>query len=264
MRTVLLCGGRGMIDPETRNRMPKGMVKVGDRPLLWHVMNTFATHGHRDFVLALGEGSEHIRNYFLTYGSSWRDIEVSLATRAVKYLDRVDEENWSVKLIDTGIGARTGSRLARCAEYVRGEPFMLTYSDCLCNVNINALIEFHRAQGKVATITAVRPPFRFGTFHVKDGRIEGYSMQATLVSQGGYINGGYMVFEPRIFDYIDPFSECVLEAEVFGRLAQESQVAIFQHDGYWQPVDSERDVLGLNEQYRKNMRPWLPEPDQLK
>jgi glucose-1-phosphate cytidylyltransferase len=264
MRVLLLCGGRGLIDWENRRRIPKGMARIGERPLLWHVMSTFAAFGHRDFVLALGDGGEIIRRFFLGYDKQWRDIEVSLAGGSVEYLDRINEEDWRVQLIDTGREASAGARIARCRRYLGDEPFLLSYSDCLCNVDLTALVAFHCARGKVLTITGVRPPFRFGTFLVEEGQVISYSLEARLAGVGGHINGGYMVAEPELFRYVEPLNECNLEVEVFSRLAREGKVAIYAHDGYWQPIDGERDLLMLNEQYARNSRPWLPEPSKMK
>ncbi|HVM63100.1 MAG TPA: glucose-1-phosphate cytidylyltransferase [Verrucomicrobiae bacterium] len=264
MKILALCGGRGLIDPELRRRIPKGMIRIGDRPIIWHILNTFASYGHREFVLALGEGGQEIRDFFMQYGKGWRDVRLNLADGACEFLDVSDREDWGVNLVNTGNEALTGSRLARCRRYVEDAPFMVTYSDCLSNVNLTALRQFHQAHGKVATITGVQPPSRFGTFFLADGQVTGYTLDTHLVGKGGYINGGFMMFEPRIFDYVDPFSECSLEVEVFQKLVQDGQVAIFPHNGYWQPVDTERDMQLLNNLYEQNQRPWLPEPSQLK
>jgi glucose-1-phosphate cytidylyltransferase len=265
MKVLLFCGGRGFIDPETRLRIPKCMARIGERPLLWHVMNAFATFGHRTFVLALGTGSETIRDFFLEYGSHWRDVEVSLANRGVKYLDRIVEEDWTVQMVDTGREAMTGGRIARCRRYLDGERFLLSYSDCLCNVDLFSLVAAHAARENIVmTVTGVRPPSRFGTFFVEGQRVTRYSLESRLAGVGGYIHGGFMVAEPSIFQYVEPLNECNLEVEVFSRLAQEGKVAVFPHEGYWQPVDGERELLILNEQYRKNIRPWLPEPTIMK
>ena len=259
MKTLLLCGGRGAFDYESRIRIPKGMATLGDRPILWHIMKSFSTYGHNEFVLALGEGGQYIRNYFLEYGSQLQDIEVTLATSAVETLNHLPEEDWNIKLIDTGRQAQTGSRIARCRRYVEDETFFISYSDCLCNVNLASLLAYHRSQGKIITVTGVQPPTRFGIFFTKDDQVISYSSTTNLVGKNGFINGGYMVAEPSLFELLDPFNECTLENEVFKQLADDGQVAVYPHDGYWQAVDTERDMLMLNELYQANKRPWLPD-----
>ena len=264
MKVFLLCGGRGFIHPESRQRIPKALSPVGARPVLWHIMKTFATYGHTEFVLALGEGGDDIRQYFLQYSTHGRDVEVNVAQGTVQYLNRIPEDNWRIKLIETGLNAQAGSRLARCRQYLEDETFLLSYSDCLCNVNINQLLAFHRARGKLLTVTGIQPPSRFGTFLIQDEQVIDYNLNARLTGMGGYINGGYMVMEPGLFDHVEPFNECMLEREVFSHLVKIGQVAVYPHHGYWQSVDTERDILILSELDRTNQRPWLAEPDDLK
>jgi glucose-1-phosphate cytidylyltransferase len=264
MKVLLLCGGRGVIEPVSRKRTPKGLVTIGDRPMLWHIMKSFATYGHKDFILALGEGSADIRSYFLQYHLHSHDIELDLAHPVPKQLNTTQEEDWTVKFVDTGLNAHTGSRISRCARYLDDSLFLLSYSDCLCDVNINTLIEFHKQQGAVLTVTGVRPPSRFGTFYVQDRKVTGYSLEARLTGIGGYVNGGFMVVAKSLFDYLEPYSECNLERDIFVRLVQEGKVAVYQHDGYWQAVDTERDLLQLNSLYESNQRPWLPSPGHLR
>jgi len=259
MQTILLCGGRGVYDYEAGNRIPKGMVMLGDRPILWHIMKTFATYDHNDFILAIGDGGQYIRNYFLNYGLQLQDVAVSISNGVVEPLNRLPEESWNVKLINTGRNARTGSRIARCRRYVEDETFLIGYSDCLCNVNISNLIAYHRLMGKIITVTGVQPPSRFGTFFTNNDQVVGYSEITNLVGKGGYINGGYMVAESSFFDFLSPYNECTLENEVFSQLAKDGQVAVYPHDGYWQAVDTERDLILLNGLYEANKRPWLPE-----
>jgi glucose-1-phosphate cytidylyltransferase len=262
MKTLLLCGGRGVYDHESHVRIPKGMLMLGDRPILWHIMKTFSIYSYNDFVLALGDGGQYIRNFFLQYVSQLQDIELTISDGTIKTLNQLPEENWMVKFVDTGRNAHTGSRIARCRRYVENESFIISYSDCLCNVNIPELLAYHRKQGKIVTITGVQPPSRFGTFFTDNLQVTGYSSTTKLVTKGGFINGGFMIAEPSLFDYLTPYNECTLENEVFSQLAYEGQVAVFPHDGYWQAVDTERDMLVLNELYQVNKRPWLPDvPD---
>jgi len=246
-----------VIDPETRQRIPKAMMQVGGRPLIWHVMKIFAAAGHADFVLALGEGGESIRRYCLYQHIEGRDIAFHSGTDALEYLSRSPEENWRIKCVDTGLNAQTGSRIARCRRHLEGESFFVTYSDCLCNVDLAALLKAHQRSGKTVTITGVQPSSRFGTFSVSDGEVTGYSLDTKLTGMGGYLNGGFMVMEPGIFGHLDIVNECNLEREVFAKLAGERAVGVFPHTGYWQAVDTERDLQTVTRLYTENHRPWL-------
>jgi glucose-1-phosphate cytidylyltransferase len=257
MKTMILCGGRGIIDPETRHRIPKALLQVGGKPLIWHIMKTFSAEGFTDFILALGEGGDAIRRHFFYQHLEGRDIEIYSGSSKVDYLTRNSEENWRIKMIDTGLNANTGSRIARCKRYIDSEPFFLTYSDCLCNVDLQSLIKHHTASAKTLTVTGVQPNSRFGTFAVTGGQVESYALDARLTGIGGYINGGYMVMSENIFDHLNVFNECNLEREVFTNLAATHQVSIFPHSGYWQPIDTERDIQQVNQLYIDNKRPWL-------
>ncbi len=265
-KVLILCGGRGIIDPATRQRIPKAMIQIGGHPLLWHVMQSFANAGHSDFLLALGEGGDEIRRHFLHQHVADRDVEFNGASGEIRYLTRSTAEHWTVKCIDTGINAQTGSRIARCRRYLEGEAFFTTYSDCLCNVDLQALANAHRADPhRVLTVTGVRPPSRFGTFTVRGSAVDGYSAESRLAGVGGFLNGGFMLVEPALFGHLDVFSECSLEREVFTDLAAARKVGVFAHHGYWQAVDTERDIETVSALYLANQRPWLhpdsPAPD---
>lgn len=257
MNVLILCGGRGVIDPETRQRIPKAMMQVGGRPLIWHVMKIFAAAGHEDFVLALGEGGEAIRRYCLHQHIEGRDIAFHSGSGTIEYLSQSAEESWRIRCIDTGINAQTGSRIARCRRHLEGESFFLTYSDCLCNVDLEALLAAHQKSRKLVTVTGVQPSSRFGTFSVNDGAVTGYSLDTKLTGVGGYLNGGFMVMGPGIFEQLDIVNECNLERDVFARLAATRQVGVYPHTGYWQAVDTERDLQTVTRLYMENQRPWL-------
>lgn len=257
MKVIILCGGRGLIDPETRQRIPKALVQVGGRPLIWHVMKTFASAGFDEFILALGEGGDAIRRHFFYQHLEGRDVELDAGSNRIEYLTRSPEENWRIKLVDTGLNASTGSRIARCRRHVENEVFFVTYSDCLCNVNLALLAENHLANGKLVTVTGVQPSSRFGTFSITESEVVGYNVETKLTGIGGYLNGGYMVMAPGIFDHLDVFSECNLERDVFTKLAALRKVGVFPHTGYWQAVDTERDLQLVTQLYLENKRPWL-------
>jgi glucose-1-phosphate cytidylyltransferase len=255
MKCLILCGGRGVIDPISRHRVPKSLLKVGNRPLVWHVMKLFSSYGYTEFVLALGDGGDQIRQYFMNSFELLHDIEVNIADNNVTSLNKIPEENWTVKLIDTGISASTGARIARCERYLKYDPFFITYSDVLADVNINNLLEFHKNSGKTLTVTGVNPPSRFGTFYMNEELR--YDPRARLEMHMSRINGGFMVANENIFEKLSPISECNLETEVFNALVVEKQIGVWKHDGFWQNVDTERDVEYLQSLYEVNKRPWL-------
>lgn len=246
-----------MIDPETRQRIPKALVQVGGRPLVWHVMKTFAAAGFTEFILALGEGGDAIRRHFFYQHLEGRDLKIDSGSNRIEYLTRSGEENWQIKMVDTGLNANTGSRIARCRRYVENQDFFVTYSDCLCNVDLAGLASTHKASDKVVTVTGVQPSSRFGTFSMSGEEVAGYTIDTKLTGVGGYLNGGYMVMAPKIFENLDVFSECNLEREVFAKLASKRQVGVFPHGGYWQAVDTERDLQLVTQLYLENKRPWL-------
>lgn len=256
MKCLILCGGRGVVDANSRNRIPKALLKVGNRPLVWHVMKLFSSYGYTDFVLALGQGSEEIKQYFMNSFELLHDIEVNIADNNVRSMNKIPEENWTVKLIDTGNSASTGARIARCERYLKHEPFFITYSDVLADVNITKLLEHHQKSGKMLTVTGVHPPSRFGTFFTKGNELS-YDAKAKIEMHQARINGGFMIANDSIFSKLSPISECNLEGEVFNTLVGEKQISLFEHNGFWQNVDTERDIEFLQSLYEINKRPWL-------
>ncbi|MDB4926307.1 hypothetical protein [Mucilaginibacter sp.] len=257
MKVVLLCGGRGVIDSDTRLRIPKCLIKIGNRPLIWHVMKLFASFGHTEFILSLGFGGDQIRNYFLNAFEYLHDVEVSIKNREVSVLNKIPEEDWTIKLLDTGLTAHTGARVARCQRYLNYEPFFISYSDILSDVNINMLLKEHNEHDKLFTITGVNTPSRFGTFYFEGNSIVNYNPQAKLDMGSAKINGGFMVAKYDIFKILSPVNECDLETETFDKLLSQDQMHMYKHDGFWQNVDTERDVIYLQHQYDLNKRPWL-------
>ena len=257
MKVLILCGGRGIIDPHTRTRIPKCLIKVGNRPLIWHVMKLFSSYGYTDFVLAIGQEGDLIREYFINGFELLHDVEVQMSNNSITSLNKIPEENWTVKLIDTGISASTGARIARCERYFKEETFFITYSDILSDINIHDLLNFHKASGKTLTVSGVNPPSRFGTFYLNNQEVASYNANANLEMHSARINGGFMVAEEHFFEKLSPISECNLETEVFYTLLQENQLALRQHDGFWQNVDTERDIVYLQKLYEQNKRPWL-------
>jgi len=228
------------------------MVEVGGHPLLWHILKHYGHYGYRDFYIALGYKGDVVKRYFQDYYSLSGNLSVSLKSGDVRHHER-ETDDWLVHLIDTGADVMTGGRVRRLRRYLSGESFLLTYGDGVSNVDVRALVAFHRAHGKVATVTAVRPPARFGGI-VFDGDLVGEFTEKPQIGEG-WINGGFMVFEPQIFDYLASDST-VLEADTFERLVAERQLAAYRHEGFWQCVDTLRDLRTLERLWQSPSPPW--------
>lgn len=254
MKVVILCGGQGTRLRELTEVIPKPMVEVGDRPILWHIMKTYSHYGFKDFVLCLGYKGDVIRNYFLQYDLLNSDFTVELGTKRVTLHNSYhDEHEWRVCLRETGLNAMTGGRLKRIADLIDDDTFMLTYGDGVADVDIDAVLSFHRRMGRIATVTAVRPSARFGELRL-DGDLA-VSFQEKPQVEAGWINGGFFVFDRRVFDYIDG-DDCVLEREPLSRLAAEGQLAVYRHDGYWRCMDTLRDAESLNHEWAAGNPRW--------
>ena len=254
MKTVILCGGLGTrLRDETEFR-PKPMVEVAGRPLLWHIMKIYARYGHDDFVLALGYKGEVIKQYFLDYEAWTRDVTVRLGPERRVTFHGGAPERWSVTLRDTGAAAMTGARVKRVERYVTGDTFMLTYGDGVCDVDIAKLVAFHQRHGRIGTVTGVRPPSRFGELLTTSNRVIEFSEKPSI-SQGGYINGGFFVLNRAVFDYLSDDDGCVLEREPLERLAKDRELEMYRHDGYWQCMDTPRDLQHLHEAWQRGA-PW--------
>lgn len=255
MKVVILCGGLGTRLREETEYRPKPMVEIGGRPVLWHIMKMYAQHGFSDFVLCLGYKGQVIREYFLDYHTMNADFTIQLGTRPkVTYYDRNGIENWKVTLAETGAESMTGSRLACVAKYLRGGTFMLTYGDGVSDVNVRDLVAYHRSHGKLVTVTGVRPPSRFGEMDIKDNRVISFK-EKPQVSQG-LINGGFFVMEPGFLRYLEDDPRCVLEQEPLRRCAQDGQLMIYRHEGFWQPMDTFREYELLNRLWNSGRAPW--------
>ncbi|MEJ0084659.1 MAG: glucose-1-phosphate cytidylyltransferase [Pseudomonadota bacterium] len=254
MKVVILCGGLGTRLSEETQIRPKPMVEVGGRPILWHIMRAYGRHELREFVLALGYKGEVIKDYFLNYHPRQSDITVHLKSGAVEYSNPTVED-WSVSLADTGASTQTGGRLLRLKDKLAPHgPFMLTYGDGVSDVDLTALLKFHRSHGRLATVTAVRPPARFGDLRVESGRVTNFAEKPQTGE--GWINGGFFVFEPKVFDYIAN-DETILERAPLENLARDSQLMAFHHSGYWQSMDTLRDKTALEALWATGNPPWL-------
>jgi len=253
VKTVILAGGLGTrISEETEHR-PKPMVEVGGKPLLWHLLNLYAAAGFDEFVIALGYKQEVVKEYFQSFWAHNNDLTIDLATGAVEGSRDGAAERRRVHLIDTGVDTKTGGRIKRLRDVIGRETFMCTYGDGLAAIDIADLVAFHRREGRTATLTAVRPPARFGALEVEGTRV--VTFQEKPQASEGWINGGFFVFEPDLFDRIDG-DETMLEHEPLAALARDGQLSCYLHDGFWQPMDTLRDKRLLDELWASGNAPW--------
>jgi glucose-1-phosphate cytidylyltransferase len=254
MKVVILCGGLGTRLREETEYRPKPMVPVGNRPILWHIMKTYAHHGHRDFILCLGYKGEVIKDYFRNYQWNTSDVTLCLgASPKVKYHTNHTEEDWKVTLVDTGAETMTGGRIRRVLPYLDSDTFLATYGDGVCDVDINKTIDFHRNHGGLATITGVRPAARFGDLVVDGTRVTAFKEKPAENQQ--LINGGYFVFNKGIGDYLGDDST-ILEQAPLVRMAGEGQVHAYLHNGFWQCMDTYREQQMLDKMYVGGQAPW--------
>jgi len=253
MKTVILCGGLGTRLSEETQVKPKPMVEIGGRPMLWHIMKIYERHGFNDFTLALGYKGEVIKDYFLNYHARQSDLTVHLQGGQVDYSNPTAED-WRVSMIDTGANSMTGGRLLRLKPHLESDgTFMLTYGDGVSDVDLTELLAFHRSHGRLATVTAVRPPVRFGELSIEKNMVTKF--QEKPQAGEGWINGGFFVFEPDVFDFISDDST-LLEREPLEQIAEEGELMVYQHPGYWQCMDTVRDKATLEDLWVNDKAPW--------
>lgn len=252
MKTVILAGGLGTRLAEETDLRPKPMVEIGGRPILWHIMQHYWGHGFKEFVLALGYKGEMIRRFFVDYSSLLNNMSIRLLSGHIEYHDR-SPEDWTVHLLDTGLNTNTGGRLKRLRSWLSDGTFLLTYGDGVSDIDLHALLAFHRRHGRIVTLSAVRPPGRFGGLSVQGPLVDSFTEKPQTGE--GWINGGFMVCEPEIFDYIDG-DETSLEADTLTRLAREGNLAACRHHGFWQCMDTLRDKRYLDQLLQQQRAPW--------
>ena len=252
MQVLVLAGGKGTRLAEETALRPKPMVEIGGRPILWHIMKLYASQGHKEFLIACGYKGELIKEYFANYFIHNSDyfLDLKSGTREIVSPNGID---WQVGMMDTGLETMTGGRIRRLRCWLRPEAFMVTYGDGLGNIDIDALLAFHRRHGKIATVTAVRPPARFGALDLDGDLVREFSEKPQTAA--GWINGGFFVFEPAIFDYLSG-DETVLEREAMERLARDGQLAAYRHEGFWQPMDTLREKQYLDGLWNEGKAPW--------
>ncbi len=255
MKVAILAGGLGTRLAEETEVRPKPMVEVGGRPLLWHIMKHYSYHGFNHFVVALGYRGEYIKRYMVDYSTLNGSFSVNTKDGSVMMHEGQNgHESWTVDLVDTGLETQTGGRLKRMQPYLDGDTFLLTYGDGVSNVDLRGLVEFHRSHGRLATVTAVRPPARFGALDIEDGRVVQFREKPQL--EAGWINGGFFVLEPGVFDYIDEDDDVVWEQQPLERLAEQNQLMAYQHDSFWLGVDTLRDKRLLESMWKAGDPPW--------
>ena len=252
MKAVILAGGLGTRISEETHLKPKPMIEIGGKPILWHIMKIYSAQGIDDFVICCGYKGYLIKEYFANYFLHTSDVTFDVAKNTMQ-VHQASAEPWRVTLVDTGEATQTGGRLRRVKQYVADEDFCFTYGDGLADVDLRALIAFHSSQKGLATVTSVRPPGRFGALDIAKGKITGFREKPQ--GDGASINGGFFVLSPRAIDYIDG-DDTKWELEPLERLAAESQLSAYQHDGFWQPMDTLRDKVVLDELWASGKAPW--------
>ena len=253
MKVIILAGGWGSRLGSLTDFIPKPMVKIGKYPILWHIMKIYSHYGFNDFIICLGVKGDVIKDYFYNYDMKKHDFTIDLSKGAIEYHNQ-QKENWRATLIDTGINSLKGARIKRVEKYLDSDINMLTYGDGVADININTLIEFHKKHGKTLTITGVRAPSRFGELIEKDGKIQSFKEKPQM--SVGLINGGFMVFNRKLLDYLTPEENCDFEVGPLEEIAKKGEIMVYKHDGNWECMDHERDYVHLNQLWDKKQAFW--------
>ena len=254
MKVVILAGGFGTRISEESDLKPKPMIEIGGKPILWHIMKIYSYYGFNEFIICCGYKGYVIKDYFHHYYMHEADMTVDLSKNTIQYHSS-QSEPWVVTLVDTGLNTMTGGRIKRIQPYIGNETFMLTYGDGVSDVNIHDLVEFHKKNGRYATLTAVQPSGKFGVLEI-DQKNDVHAFQEKPKGDGAWINGGFFVLEPQIFNYIKQGDETVWEREPLENLAKDNQLSAFKHEGFWHPMDTLRDKNELESLWNANNAPW--------
>jgi glucose-1-phosphate cytidylyltransferase len=254
MKVLILAGGLGTRFSEETELKPKPMIEIGGKPILWHIMKIYSHFGYNDFIILLGYKGYTIKEYFSNYFIHHSDVTFDLRNNSAE-IHHSGTEPWKVTLIDTGLNTMTGGRIKRVEKYIGNEPFMLTYGDGVANVNITSLVEFHRQNKKLVTMTSVQPEGRFGSL-VLNGENEVLRFQEKIKGDGQWINGGFFVCQPEVLNYLSGDST-IFEREPLEKLAEEKQLVSFKHTGFWKPMDTKKDKTELEEMIAQNKAPWM-------
>jgi glucose-1-phosphate cytidylyltransferase len=255
MKVVILCGGKGTRIREETEFRPKPLIRIGDKPILWHIMKTYAHYGFNDFILCVGYKGNMIKDYFLNYETINNDFTIQLGRHNnVVFHNKHDEADWRVTVVDTGGEAQTGARIKKVAEYIDSDLFMVTYGDGVANIDIGRLVKFHTEHNKIGTITGVHPPSRFGELLVRDNQLVQFREKPQV--KEGLINGGYFVFQRKFLDYLREHDDCILEREPLENLTAEGNLMIYAHDDFWQCVDTRRELQLLTKLWESPNPSW--------
>jgi glucose-1-phosphate cytidylyltransferase len=252
MKAVILAGGMGTRISEETSVRPKPMIEIGGKPILWHILKIYSAHGINDFIICLGYKGYVIKEYFANYFLHMSDVTFDMAANKME-VHNVKAEPWKVTLVDTGDNTMTGGRLKRVQKFLGDEDFCFTYGDGVGDVDITKLIAYHQSQKRLATVTATQPPGRFGALRVEEGRIAGF--QEKPQGDGGWINGGFFVLSPKVIDYVTD-DATIWERDPLEKLSQDMQMSAYLHDGFWQPMDTLRDKMLLEEMWASGKAPW--------
>lgn len=256
MKTVILAGGRGTRISEESDTKPKPMVTIGEMPILWHIMKIYSHYGFNEFIVCCGYKGYVIKDYFKNYFIRQSDVTFDYTEKGVRMIHDFEVEPWKVTLVETGMENMTGSRVKQIQRYIpKGESFMLTYGDGVANINIHELLATHKSRQTIATVTAVQPPAKFGVLNINgDGIVRNFMEKPQ--ADAGWINGGFMVLDYKVFDYIDDDPMCTFEQQPMERLAEDGELSAYKHGGFWQPMDTLRDKLKLEKLWQGNVAPW--------
>ncbi|ENN95794.1 glucose-1-phosphate cytidylyltransferase [Methanocaldococcus villosus KIN24-T80] len=252
MKVVILAGGFGTRLSEETHRIPKPMVEIGGKPILWHIMKIYSTYGYNDFIICLGYKGYIIKEYFANYFLHNSDVTIDLKTNEIEVHNNYSEP-WRVTLVDTGLHTQTGGRIKRVAKYIGDETFMMTYGDGVGNINIRELVEFHKKHGKLATVTAVQPEGRFGVLKLNGNQVIKFAEK--MDNKDSWINAGFFVLEPEVIDYIKG-DDTIWEKEPLERLAEDGQLMAYFHRGFWKPMDKLKDKMELEKLWNSGNAPW--------
>ena len=254
MKVLLLAGGFGSRLSEETDVRPKPMVEIGGKPILWHIMKIYSTYGFNEFVVLLGYKGYYIKEYFANYFLHQSDVTIDMSSGSMEILNN-SSEPWKVTLIDTGLNSMTGGRIKRAKDVVGDEPFMFTYGDGVADINIEDLVDFHKSHGKLMTMTSAQPDGRFGALDIaEDNQVMEFKEKPK--GDGSWINAGYFVCEPRVFDYITEGDSTVFEQKPLQNLAKDGEIFTYKHDGFWMPMDTLKDKNSLNDMWNKNDARW--------
>lgn len=255
MKVVILCGGRGTRLSEETTIIPKPMVDIGGKPMLWHIMHIYAHYGFKDFILCLGYKGEIIKNFFYNYKVLQSNFTVNLGSNDIQIHNNHNQSDWAITLVDTGLDNQTGSRIKQIEKYIDGDEFMLTYGDGLCDIDISKLYKFHKKSNKIVTITGVRPRSRYGELKVSNIGIVTEFNEKPAASQG-YINGGFFVLNKNVFKYLKKDRNQRFEGEPLRKITVDKNLSMYYHDGFWEGVDTIRELGNMRSLWEKNKAPW--------